>query len=144
MKPPFSGGEQVIYEADQRLEGFTFTENLHTAIIGAGGGGRGGGGGGGGRGAGRAQTSYLIDFANPKEAPKPLWTSGPSRYNNPGSPVEKALPNGGRVVVLDGDNVFLQGAGSFAHRRSPVPESLQPLQQGDRRRSSSATTITTR
>jgi dipeptidyl aminopeptidase/acylaminoacyl peptidase len=111
MKPPFTGGEQTIYEADQRLEGFTFTENLHTAIIGAGGGGRGGGGGGGGRGAGRAQTAYLIDFANPKEAPKPLWTSGPSRYNNPGSPVEKSLPNGGRVAILDGDNIFLQGTG---------------------------------
>ena len=97
MKPPFTGGEQPIYEADQRLEGFTFTENLHTAIIGAGGGGRGGGGGGAGRGAGRAQTAYLIDFANPKEPPKPLWTSGPSRFNNPGNPVEKSLPNGGRV-----------------------------------------------
>jgi dipeptidyl aminopeptidase/acylaminoacyl peptidase len=110
LKAPYVGEASVIYEADQRLEGFTFTENLHT-IIGAGGGGRGGGGGGGGRGAGRAQTSYLIDFANPKEAPKALWTSGPSRYNNPGSPVEKPGPGGGRVVVLDGDNVFLQGAG---------------------------------
>ncbi len=70
LKPPFTGDGQKIYEADQRLEGFTFTENLHTAIIGAAAGGRGGGGGGGGRGAGRAQTAYLIDFANPTEAPE--------------------------------------------------------------------------
>ncbi len=112
LKAPYSGTGEVIYEADQRLEGFAFTENLHTAIIGAGGaGGRGGGGGGAGRGGGRAQTAYLIDFANPKEPPKPLWTSGPSRYNNPGSPVEKALPSGGRAIVLDGDNIFLQGNG---------------------------------
>ena len=68
-------------------------------------------GGAAGRGAPRAQTAYLIDFANPKEPPKPLWTSGPSRYNNLGGPVEKVLPNGGRVVVLDGDNIFLQGNG---------------------------------
>ncbi len=113
IKPPFSGDASVILEADRRLEGFTFTENLHTAIVGGGGGGgRGGGGGGAGRGAGRAQTAYLIDFSNPTEAPKPLWTSGPSRYNNPGSPMEKTLPSGQRVVILDGDNVFLQGAGS--------------------------------
>ncbi len=111
VKAPFDGAGEVRYEADQRLEGFVFTENLHTAIIGAGGGGRGGGGGGGGRGAGRAQTAYLIDFANKSEPPKPLWTSGPSRYNNPGSPVEKTLPNGMRVVELDGDNIFLQGTG---------------------------------
>ena len=120
VKAPFTGPGEPIFEADQRLEGFTFTENLHTAIIGAGGaGGRGGGGGGAGRGAGRAQTAYLIDFANPKEAPKPLWTSGPSRYNNPGSPVEKSLPNGGRVIVLDGDNIFLQGAGSSTNGDHP-------------------------
>jgi dipeptidyl aminopeptidase/acylaminoacyl peptidase len=114
LKAPFTGTGQLIYEADQRLEGFTFTENLHTAITGTGFGGRGGGGGFGGRGAGRAQTSYLIDFANPKEPPKPLWTSGPSHYNNPGTPVEKTIANGGRVVVLDGDNVFLQGTGPSA------------------------------
>jgi dipeptidyl aminopeptidase/acylaminoacyl peptidase len=111
LKAPFDGTGQVIYEADQRLEGFQFTENLHTAIIGASPAGGRGGGGAGGRGAGRAQTAYLIDFSNPKEPPKALWTSGPSRYNNPGSPVEKALPNGGRVVVLDGDSIFLQGNG---------------------------------
>jgi dipeptidyl aminopeptidase/acylaminoacyl peptidase len=111
LKAPFDGTGQTIYEADQRLEGFAFTENLHTAIIGSAGAGGRGGGGAGGRGGGRAQTAYLIDFANPKEAPKPLWTSGPSRYNNPGSPVEKPLPNGGRVIVLDGDNIFLQGNG---------------------------------
>jgi len=111
LKAPFAGTAQVMYEADMALQGFALTENLHTAIVGAGGGGGRGGGGAGGRGAPRAQTAYLIDFANPKEPPKPLWTSGPSRYNNPGSPVEKALSNGGRVVVLDGDNVFLQGNG---------------------------------
>ena len=112
VKAPFDGPGTVIYKADQRLEGFLLTEDLHTAIIGTGAGGRGGGGGAAGRGAGRAQTAYLIDFAKPDEAPKALWTSGPSRYNNPGSPVEKTLPNGIRAVVRDGDNIFLQGTGS--------------------------------
>lgn len=111
VKAPFDGAGEVRYEADQRLEGFLLTENLHTAIIGVGGGRGGAGGGGGGRGAGRAQTAYLIDFADKTAPPKPLWTSGPSRYNNPGTPVEKTLPNGMRVVELDGDNIFLQGTG---------------------------------
>jgi dipeptidyl aminopeptidase/acylaminoacyl peptidase len=79
-----------------------------------GGGGRGGGGGGGRGGAGRATTAYLIDFANPMEKPKPLWTRGGARYNDPGRPMEKTLPSGVRVVILDGDNVFLQGNGASA------------------------------
>src|SRR5580658_11010630 len=63
LKAPFNGTGQKIYEADTSLEGFAFTENLHTAIVDGGGGGRGGGGGGGRGGAGRATTAYLIDFA---------------------------------------------------------------------------------
>ena len=117
LKAPFAGPPAAIFEADRRLNGIQFTENLHTAIIdGGGGGGRGGGagGGGGGRGGGgnAVTTAYLIDFANPKEPPKALWSrGGPDRYNQPGSPMEKGLPNGDRAVILDGDTVFLTGNG---------------------------------
>ena len=114
LKAPFTGDPKPIFEADRSLAGIQFTENLHTAIIGGGGGGRGGGGGGGGRGGGRnPTTAYLIDFANPTAAAKPLWTRGGTadRYNQPGSPMEKSLPNGDRAVILDGDSVFLTGNG---------------------------------
>jgi dipeptidyl aminopeptidase/acylaminoacyl peptidase len=118
LKAPFSGEPQVIFEADRQLNNIQFTENLHTALIDAGGrnGARGGGGGGGARGGGRnATTAYLIDFSNPKEPPRPLWSRGGSdRYNQPGSPMEKSLPNGDQVVILDGDNVFLTGNGPSA------------------------------
>lgn len=118
LKAPFTDQPQTIFEADRQLNGIQFTENLHTAILdGGGGGGRGGGGGGGGRGAGgrNATTAYLIDFSNPKEAPKPLWTRGGSdRYNQPGSPMTKTLPNGDSAVILDGDSVFLSGNGPSA------------------------------
>jgi dipeptidyl aminopeptidase/acylaminoacyl peptidase len=118
LKAPFAGPPAVIFEADRRLNGIQFTENLHTAIIdGGGGGGRGGGGGGGGGGRGgggnAVTTAYLIDFANPKAEPKALWSrGGPDRYNQPGSPMEKSLPNGDRAVILDGDSVFLTGNGA--------------------------------
>ncbi len=116
LKAPFAGDPQVIFEADRRLNNIQFTENLHTAILDGGGGGGRGGGGGGGRGGGQtATTAYLIDFANPKEAPKPLWTrGGANRYNQPGSPMEKSLPNGDRAVILDGDSIFLTGNGPSA------------------------------
>ncbi len=115
LKTPFAGEPQVIFEADRQLNNIQFTENLHTAILDAGGGGGRGGGGGGRGGAQAATTAYLIDFANPKDAPKPLWTrGGTDRYNQPGSPMEKGLPNGDRVVILDGDSVFLTGNGPSA------------------------------
>ena len=113
LKAPFSGEPQVIFEADQSLNGLQFTENLHTAIL---------------RRRRRARrrrrwrrrarrrrtatTAYLIDFSNPKDPPKPLWNrGGPDRYNQPGSPMEKPLANGDSVVILDGDSVFLTGTG---------------------------------
>ncbi len=37
LKAPFAGSPQVIFEADRRLTGLQFTENLHTAILGGGG-----------------------------------------------------------------------------------------------------------
>jgi dipeptidyl aminopeptidase/acylaminoacyl peptidase len=117
LKAPFSGEPQVIFEADRQLNGIQFTENLHTALIDAGGGNGGrGGGGGGARGNGRnATTAYLIDFSNPKEPPKPLWSrGGTDRYNQPGSPMQKSLANGDQVVILDGDSVFLTGNGPSA------------------------------
>jgi dipeptidyl aminopeptidase/acylaminoacyl peptidase len=121
LRAPFAGEAQVFFEADRRLNGIQFTENLHTAIIDGGGGGGRGGRGGGGRGAGRGPvtTAYLIDFAHPKEPPKPLWSRGGDRYNNPGSPMEKSLPNGERAVILDGDNVFLTGNGASADGEHP-------------------------
>jgi dipeptidyl aminopeptidase/acylaminoacyl peptidase len=113
LKAPFTGEPKIIFEADRRLNGLQFTENLHTAILDAGGGGGRGGGGGGRGGGGRAvTTAYLIDFADPKAPPKPLWSRGGDRYNNPGGPMEKSLPNGERAVILDGDSVFLTGNGA--------------------------------
>ncbi len=145
LKAPFAGSPQVIFEADRRLTGLQFTENLHTAILGGGGGGGGrggGGGGGGGRGAGRGggagSTAYLIDFADPKAPPKPLWSRGGGRSDNPGSPMEKGLPNGDRAVILDGDNIFLTGnsgsaAGSHTvlNKYNMVTKETKQLFQGD-------------
>jgi dipeptidyl aminopeptidase/acylaminoacyl peptidase len=115
LKAPFNGTPAVIFEIDKRINGLLFTENPSLAIIDSGGGGgRGGGGGGGARGGARnPQPALLINFDHPKDPPKPLWTrtTGTS-YGNPGAPLDKTLPGGGRLVVLDGDNVFLRGNGA--------------------------------
>jgi dipeptidyl aminopeptidase/acylaminoacyl peptidase len=115
LKAPFNGTPQVLFELDRRLPGLMFTENPSLAIVDSGGGGRGGAGGGAatGRGGARNPTpALLVDLAHPKDAPKPLWTrTSGTRYGDPGAPLEKTTPAGGRLVMLDGDNVFLRGNG---------------------------------
>ena len=138
IKAPFAGDPQPIFEIDRRLPGLMFTENGHTAIIDAGGGGRGGaGGGGGGRGAGGRgpQPALLVDLDHPKDPPKPLWSrSAGSRYTDPGRPLEKSTGSGERVVILDGDNVFLSGTGAsptgdhpFLNRYNLATKETAPL-----------------
>ncbi len=42
-----------------------------------------------------------------------LWSlDSRDRYNNPGSPLTRALPSGHRVVLMNGDYIYLQGSGS--------------------------------
>ena len=116
LKAPFSGEPTVIFEIDRRLPGLLFTEKHNLAIVDAGGGGRGGAGGGafGGFGGGRTpQVALLVDLDHPKDAPKPLWSRTPgNRYTDPGRPLEENTAAGGRVVMMDGDSVFLSGTGS--------------------------------
>jgi dipeptidyl aminopeptidase/acylaminoacyl peptidase len=140
LKAPFAGDPAVLFEIDRRLPGLMFTENGHTAIIDAGGGRGGAGGGGGGRGAGRGpQTALLVDLDHPKDAPKPLWSrSASSRYTDPGRPLEKSTPSGERVVILDGDNVFLSGTGAsptgdhpFLNRYNLAANQTTPLFKSD-------------
>jgi dipeptidyl aminopeptidase/acylaminoacyl peptidase len=143
LKAPFNGEPQVIFEIDRRLPGLLFTENPSLAIIDSGGGGRGGAGGGGGGaargGARNPQPALLINLDHPKDAPKPLWTrTTGTRYGDPGAPLEKALPGGGRVVVLDGDNVFLRGNGPspsgdhpFLNRYNIATKQMTPLFKSD-------------
>jgi len=142
LKAPFAGEPQIIFEIDRRMPGLLFTENPALAIIDTAGGGRGGGGGGGGArgGAGRTpQPALLVNLDHPKDPPKTLWTRRPgSRYTDPGTPLEKPVPGGGRVVMLDGDNVFLRGNGAsstgdhpFLNRYNIATNQSTPLFKSD-------------
>jgi dienelactone hydrolase len=117
LKAPFTGAPVEIYKSENTaLTGFTFFENGHWLLLG-GGGGRGarGGGGGGGRGAAganRVTKTLLVDLDKPNDPPRELWsTNSQDRYDQRGTPLQRALPNGERGILLDGDNIYLSGNG---------------------------------
>ena len=126
LKAPFTGEPQEIYKSDNALPAFTFFENGHWLLLGGGGrGGRGGapggGGGGGAAGANRVQKTLLVDLDKPADPPRELWSTNSSdRYADRGTPVQRALPNGERGILLDGDNIYLTGNG-------PSPEGDHPF-----------------
>lgn len=118
LKAPFTGSAQEIFKSETGLNGLSWFENGHWVLIDTGGGGgRGGAGGGGGaaggRGANRQPTqAKLFDLDKPGDAAKVLWTRNPAdRYADVGSPMQKPMPGGMRAIVMDGDNIFMQGNG---------------------------------
>ena len=116
LKAPFTAEPQEIYRSAETMANFTFFENGHWLMLGGGGrGGRGGGGGGARGGAGAANRitkTLLVDLDKPADPPRELWTTNSQdRYADRGTPLQRALPNGERGILLDGDNIYLTGNG---------------------------------
>ncbi len=55
---------------------------------------------------------FLFDYNNPGAAKQIFDLSVNDRYNDIGQPITKTLPNGSNVVRMNGDSIFLQGAGA--------------------------------
>ncbi len=61
----------------------------------------------------RRQRTYLLNADNPAQQSKLVWNrSSQDRYNDPGRPVMRRLPNGQAVIQQSGDFIFLNGEGA--------------------------------
>jgi dipeptidyl aminopeptidase/acylaminoacyl peptidase len=61
----------------------------------------------------RKQRTWLVNADNPAEAPRLVWNrNNQDRYNDPGTPLTRVLPNGQRAVWQNGDDIFLAGTGA--------------------------------
>ncbi len=57
--------------------------------------------------------TYAMGFDDPKAAPRLVWDmSSDERYQHPGYPVLRRLPNGFRVMEQKGDSIYLAGVGA--------------------------------
>ena len=69
--------------------------------------------------------TFVIDVDHPERKPGLLWDlSTDEKYANPGNPVMRQLPNGFSVVRVDGDSIFLAGAGASPDGDRPFLDHL--------------------
>ena len=61
----------------------------------------------------RWRTTWLVDFASSPVVPKKIFDlSANDDYNDPGNPVSTTLPDGQRVLLQDGERIYLAGRGA--------------------------------
>jgi dipeptidyl aminopeptidase/acylaminoacyl peptidase len=101
LKAPFSGQPVELAKTEHRFSGMLFGEKGGVAFLND-----------FERNRRRART-FLINPDNPAQPPRLVFDlSIQDRYRNPGSPVMKLLPTGHRVMMINGDDIFLNGAGA--------------------------------
>jgi dipeptidyl aminopeptidase/acylaminoacyl peptidase len=79
----------------------------------------------------RKTRTWLVNADRPGEAPRKIWDRNTQdRYNDPGTPLTRTLPNGQRVLRRNGDLLLLAGQGASPQGNRPFLDefNLQTLQ----------------
>jgi dipeptidyl aminopeptidase/acylaminoacyl peptidase len=101
LKAPFNGQPVELYKTEQRFASLSWFEKSGQILL---------------RDFDRItrrSRTFLLNADNPSQTAKLIWNrSTQDRYNDPGLPVLKKLPNGQTVIQQNGDEIFLQGLGA--------------------------------
>jgi len=102
LKSPFNSPPHEILKTEHRFSGIQMTQSGGIALVED-----------SERKTRRVRT-YLFDIdKQPDQKPKLLWSlNNQDRYRNPGSPMSKTTGNGARVLLQEGDDLFLTGLGA--------------------------------
>jgi dipeptidyl aminopeptidase/acylaminoacyl peptidase len=69
--------------------------------------------------------TVMVNPNDPSAAPKTLWSRNvQDRYADPGTPVTRVLANGARVILQNGDSIYLAGTGSTPEGDRPFLDRL--------------------
>jgi dipeptidyl aminopeptidase/acylaminoacyl peptidase len=113
LKAPFNSPAFEITRTEQRFEGFSWSEKPSVALLNEYDSNR------------HWRRSWVIDVDNPQPKPRLLWDlSTDELYANPGQPVRRQLANGFSVIRMDGDSIYLSGAGSSPDGDRPFLDRL--------------------
>jgi dipeptidyl aminopeptidase/acylaminoacyl peptidase len=101
LKAPFTGQPVDLVKTEHRFAGMTWGEKDGLVFV---------------RDFDRSRRwsrAFLLNADNPSQQARLIWDrSSQDRYNDPGSPVMKRLPNGQAVIHQNGDHIFLSGQGA--------------------------------
>jgi dipeptidyl aminopeptidase/acylaminoacyl peptidase len=101
LKAPFTAAPVEIARTEHRFSGLTFGEKPGVVLLSEFDRKR------------RWMRTHLMNFENPAQPTRVIFDrSVQDRYNDPGSPVMKMLANGRNVMMMNGDDIFLNGAGA--------------------------------
>ena len=100
LKAPFSGQPSELYKTVHRFSGLAWLEKDRMALISE------------NDREKKWRTTFLVSVDQSAE-PRQVWSlSTQERYNDPGSPVTRPTATGQRVIVQNGDWIFLSGSGA--------------------------------
>ena len=100
LEAPFSVQPSELYKTVHRFSGLAWLEKDRMALISE------------NDREKKWRTTFLVSVDKPSE-PRLVWSlSTQERYNDPGSPVTRPTETGQRVIVQNGDWIFLSGPGS--------------------------------
>jgi dipeptidyl aminopeptidase/acylaminoacyl peptidase len=100
LADPFEGDPREVVKVKHRFDGFHWAGRQNEAFLTEFDRDR------------RWSTTHLFDFGNPETAKVLFDLSVNDAYADPGNPVMQELPDGTRVMLQDGDRVFLAGNGA--------------------------------
>ena len=122
QKAPFATPAIEITRTEQRFQGIAWTEAANTALLYEYDNNR------------HWTRTFVINVDDAAQKPRLLWDrSSDEKYANPGAPVSRRLPNGMRVVRMDGDSIYLSGLGSSTDGDRPFLDKLDLTTQKSER-----------
>ena len=108
LRAPFTGQPTEMARTEQRFSGLSWGESGGLALL---------------RDYDRNRRwgrVFRVDANNPGAAPQLIWSrSMQDRYNDPGTPVMRRLPNGRMVIHQHGESIFLSGQGASPNGDRP-------------------------
>jgi len=113
LRAPFSGTPQLVLKIEHRFSGFDWTARKDEVFLTEFNRDR------------RWRTTYFMNLTNPENTKKVLFDlSSQDSYNDPGNPVYRVTSAGERVMLQDGDWIYLSGRGSSEQGDRPFLDRL--------------------
>lgn len=113
LKAPFSAPAVEIARTEQRFDGIDWSEQPAIALLQEYDHNR------------HWRRTFVVNVDDAQQKPRLLWDiSTEEKYLNPGRPLHRQLTNGAWVVRMDGDSIYLSGAGASPQGDRPFLDRL--------------------